>query len=368
MISGSFLIGTSWREGAVSLQFRALGNELARRGHQVVILVDQRNKEAERLVGNPKVYTWPSMRPTHFRDARFLWGVFGHHRPTCLLSNFGSVNLMILIGWLYGVKNRIAWQHTLSLQIDQDNHLPTWRLALLRKRKRLIYRLATCVVGVSKGVLDDLQNVFGVAGHRCRVFYNSLTDPFPGRQIDKRLSQSPRLVCAARFHHSKGQDVLIRALARLHQDLPRVTVDFLGDGPTRPECENLAGKLGLAKACRFLGAVTHQQVLASMSQADLTVVPSRSEAFGLVALESLAVGTPVVASAVGGLPEVVQNGLQGRLVPAGDPAALAETLKAVLGDPTGYSRMSELARVRFVDVFEQRRAVQAQADWLESLL
>jgi glycosyltransferase involved in cell wall biosynthesis len=145
-------------------------------------------------------------------------------------------------------------------------------------------------------------------------------------------------------------------------------VDFLGDGPTRPECETLARELGVTKSCRFVGVITHQEVLTAMSQADLTVVPSRCEAFGLVALESLAVGTPVLASAVGGLREIIQDDQQGRLVPAGDPAALAEGLKVLLNDPAGYSRMSEAVRKRFLTAFEQRQAVQTKADWLESLL
>ena len=365
MISRCYFIGVSWAETPVSHQFRALGRALAARGHRVVFLADQQNRAAEEPAGNPAVLTWPSKRPTRAADALFLIKLARRFKPDCLVANFGSVNVMLLAGWSAGVPRRIAWYHTLSSQISDDARVSRLRLGFLRWRKRLVYRFATNLVAVSEGARADLQRVFQTPAGRCRVFYNALADPLQGRTVQKGLSGRNVVACAGRFDHSKGQDVLIRALAL--PGMEEVRIEFLGEGPERAGCQALAASLGVAGACRFAGAVPHDQVLAVMSQADLTVVPSRDEAFGLVALESLAVGVPVVASAVGGLAEVVRHDQEGWLVPPNDPAALAASIQRALRTPALHAAASRSARARFLDSFVLGPAVEAQANWLESL-
>jgi len=105
-----------------------------------------------------------------------------------------------------------------------------------------------------------------------------------------------------------------------------------------------------------------------MRSATLTILPSRCDNCPLVIIESLAVGTPVIASRVGGIPEVVRDGIEGFLVPPDDPPSLATKLSHVLSDPVLLQQMRANARQRFLSQFEQRRAVEAQADWLESIL
>jgi glycosyltransferase involved in cell wall biosynthesis len=119
--------------------------------------------------------------------------------------------------------------------------------------------------------------------------------------------------------------------------------------------------------CSFAGQVEHAEVLKKMSTAVATVVPSRQEAFGLVNIESMAVGTPVVASAVGGIPEIIRDGLDGFLVPPESPEALANRLKMILSDSHLRREMRANARHRFLSEFEQRRSIRRQADWFEDL-
>jgi glycosyltransferase involved in cell wall biosynthesis len=113
--------------------------------------------------------------------------------------------------------------------------------------------------------------------------------------------------------------------------------------------------------------VEHGEVLRKMAAAMATVVPSRSEAFGLVNIESMAVGTPVVGSAVGGIVEIVRDGKDGFLVPPDDPSALATRLETVLTHPQLRRELSRRARERFLAEFEQSRSVREQADWQEAL-
>ncbi|MDE3019497.1 MAG: glycosyltransferase family 4 protein [Nitrospirota bacterium] len=145
------------------------------------------------------------------------------------------------------------------------------------------------------------------------------------------------LLCAARLDPIKGVDILVRAVA----DVPEVTVWVAGDGPERRHLGQMADSLGLAGRIRFLGNLPHRVLTERMHAADLFVLPSRSEAFGIVLAEAMDAGLPIVASRVGGIPGLVEadNGL---LVPPEDPAALAGAIRELLADP---GRRAAMARV-----------------------
>ena len=133
-------------------------------------------------------------------------------------------------------------------------------------------------------------------------------------------------------------------------------------------CRALAQRLGIADRCLFRGDVPHERVLERMSHAKLTVAPSRTEAFGLINVESLAVGTPVIASRVGGIPEIIRDGVDGWLVPPGDPLALAEKLGLLLRDDAMRREFGRNARQRFLETYEDSSVVRKQADWLDELV
>ena len=105
-----------------------------------------------------------------------------------------------------------------------------------------------------------------------------------------------------------------------------------------------------------------------MRAATVTILPSRSDNCPLVIIESLAVGTPVIGSRVGGIPEVVRDGIDGFLVPPDDPQALAAKLDLVLANAGLREKLRANARAGFLSRFEQREAVREQADWLEARL
>jgi glycosyltransferase involved in cell wall biosynthesis len=184
----------------------------------------------------------------------------------------------------------------------------------------------------------------------------------------KLLSADERedlLVCPGRFSPSKGQDVLISALALLPPSAAQTRVEFLGSGPTLEGLRQQARQAGVADRCLFTGSVAHDEVLRRMSRARATIVPSRDEAFGLVNIESLSVGTPVIASNVGGIPEIIRDGVEGFLVPSGDSKVLAEKIARLLPDCGLRERLGLNARQRFLNEYEDAAVVRKQADWLE---
>ena len=149
------------------------------------------------------------------------------------------------------------------------------------------------------------------------------------------------LLHASNFRHLKRVGDAVLALAEVLRTRPAVLV-LAGDGPDREGVEKLVGALGLERNVAFLGEKVHLGPL--FAQADLFLLPSEQESFGLAALEALSSGVPVVASDVGGLSEVVRDGETGRLVPARDPRALAWAVQELLSNEPRRAAMGRAAR------------------------
>jgi glycosyltransferase involved in cell wall biosynthesis len=155
-----------------------------------------------------------------------------------------------------------------------------------------------------------------------------------------------------RIAPNKGLPYLVDALAALDGNSARPLVLMGRDWGERPSLLERARARGVGDRVRFLGHVDDPaQYRGVIRRASALVLPSEWEAFGLVLLEAMAAGTPVVATAVGGVPEVLDEGRAGRLVPYGDPVALESALRAVVGDPDATRRLARAAseRVRSYD-------------------
>ncbi len=222
---------------------------------------------------------------------------------------------------------------------------------------RTLARLAHVHVAISRGLAAYLETSEGLAASGFEIVHYGIAagpepPPPPG---------APRLLCVGRLVPVKGHATLLRAFADVRAALPEATLDVVGDGPLRGELEQLAGSLGLERAVRFHGRVEPVGPLYESAQA--VVVPSLGEGFGMVALEAAERGRAVVASAVGGLPEVVRDGVTGLLVPAGDAPALAAALTALLGDPDRAAALGRAGRSRALAEFSLARC----ADRIDAL-
>jgi D-inositol-3-phosphate glycosyltransferase len=165
--------------------------------------------------------------------------------------------------------------------------------------------------------------------------------------------ETPVVLFAGRIQALKGPDVAIRALAMMENSKARLLVVGGASGiagrAQEEEMRLLAEELGLEDRVRFIAPQPHHLLSTYYRAADVMVVPSRSESFGFVALEAAACGTPVVASAVGGLTSLVDDGVTGVLVKSRTPAAFAGALDAVLNDPAMATSMSMAGAVASLD-------------------
>ena len=210
---------------------------------------------------------------------------------------------------------------------------------------------------MSRPLGDELARS-GVPPDRLHVVPNAWSgrdEPLPRDQAREALA-----VRAARFHvgwvgrltEEKGPDVLLAAL-RLLADLPLV-VSVLGDGRERARLETWAGKQGLGERVRWFG--NRPEAGRVFPAFDAFVLSSRTEGTPIVLFEAMATGAPIVATAVGGVPDVVSS-QEALLVPPDDPAALAEAIRRVSSDPAGAAARARRARERLARDF-------AVAPWL----
>jgi len=182
------------------------------------------------------------------------------------------------------------------------------------------------------------------------------TDRF--RPVTPTLPPEPgvrRILVPRRLFPKNGVEYLIRALPLAVRDEPGVQAILVGDGPERERLEALARELGVADRVRFLGGRPHGQMPGLLSSGEVAVFPSLMEATSVAALECMACGVPVVASRVGGLPEIVDREV-GRLAEPADPESLAHAIVDLLRDPE-LTEVGLRARARVVDHWSNARLV-----------
>ncbi len=358
-----FFITATFGDNSVFKYFRSLAGELARRDHRVILIVAGRRYDVVDRDGNPSILTWPSRRPTKLRDAAFLYSLIREYHPDCVIGNFAAVNLCALVGKICGVPNRIAWYHTISRAIEIDSALPKWKQSLLRLRKRWVYRYATRIIANSEAAAKDVQKVFGVAADKCMALPFLIPEP----EMRNDGVNSDKVVCVGRLYRSKGQATLIRAAKRIRESAPNVVIEFIGDGPERQNYEALAASLGVRDCCSFTGTLPLSDALARVASAAVSVTTSQNEALGLASVEAQAVGTPVVASAVDGITEVVIDGETGFLATPDDADAFAEKIVTLLKNGEMRRRFGLRAREHFEDIFSDKN-IARHADFFERLV
>jgi glycogen(starch) synthase len=170
------------------------------------------------------------------------------------------------------------------------------------------------------------------------------------------IPSGPRVVFVGRLVRQKGVHTLVEAAGRIRT--PGAQLVLVGDGPERATIEEHVKRLGLCDRVHVTGFVSHERVPAVFASADVLVLPSHYEELGTVLVEAVHAGLPVVASRVGGIPDVVEDGVTGLLVAPRDPGALATAVDRVLGDGALASRLGANATLRAPDYDLQRVGAQ----------
>jgi glycosyltransferase involved in cell wall biosynthesis len=253
---------------------------------------------------------------------------------------FGSNVWGTVLGRLAHVPVVVAHEHTWSFKGK-----PLRRFL----DRELVGRFADAFVAVSAEDRRKMIDVEGVDADKIRLIPNGIPEPEAGGGAEVRRelgvgTDDPLIGVVCELRAQKALEVLFEAALRLRDEFPALTVLVAGDGPERERLEAEVRRLGLEGTVRLLGI--RRDVPALLDALDVAVLSSDYEGSPLSVMEYMAAGLPVVSTRVGGVPELVEDGREGLLVPPRDPAALADAIRRLLRDQAEAERLGANGRVR----------------------
>ena len=218
---------------------------------------------------------------------------------------------------------------------------------------RFLVRSSDLVILPSNAYRTKFVEVFPFARHKTIFIHNGI-DASQFRVARNVTGSGPHhryILCIAALAEWKGVDVLLDAVAKILLADESLNLVIVGDGVMRQRLEAMAASLGISRRTRFLGALPGGEVAQLLQGCELLVVPSRAESFGIVVLEGMICKKPVIASAVGGIPEIIEHEISGILVEPDNPQALSEQIQRVLNDGDLRKRLAENGHSRVVERF-----------------
>ena len=320
-----------------------IARALVQRGHQVRVLVRGRGTpggtddegypfEMERMdVTQPR---WRRMLQTGFRlFAHLRWADVVYVNG--LLAETGFANRFLRKPAVARVTGDTVWELAGETGWTDAEFGPSGRGRLGREieQRRLPPRRALRhmrVIVVSSASLQRIVSSWGIKPSRIQVVPNAFVEaPARAGSWPECLATPHRLITVGRLTTWQGIDDLLVAIVPFDD----VGLLVVGEGPQRSSLESLARRLQLEQRVYFAGEMEREALIGAMRSSDLFVLNSRYEGLPSVMIEALAVGLPVVAAAAGGVYELITDGVNGRLVPVGDRAALRDAIRAALDDP-----------------------------------
>jgi phosphatidyl-myo-inositol alpha-mannosyltransferase len=327
--------------GGVQVHVRQLAECLIERGHEAIVLAPAEGRPHEpwvRVVGKPiRMRYQGTFAPICFSPASWkeVGNVLRTFRPDVVHAHEPTAPSR---GVLAALRAPVPVVATFHANVERSRLL-TASLPLLRP----VWRRLKVKLAVSEAARDFYQSRFGAG---IRVVPNGVdVDLFASGSPSPDLPPGRTMLWTHRLDPQKGFGVAVDAFAKLSLEFPDLWFVVIGEGRDRGMPERLPA--GVRARVLMVGTVPHEGLPAFHAGADLFIAPALGqESFGLVLVEAMAAGVPVVASDIAGYREVVRNDVDGLLVPPGDAAALTETVGRILRDPDLAKRLAEAGRAR----------------------
>lgn len=358
----TILIGISPFGNVISDYFKLFAEELKRRNYEVILIFDQ-NFEHSSWVNqeNIDIYSWPSKRPTKFSDFYFFLKLTLKYQPLMTISNFGSTNLMAIVSWMFRVKFRINYIHTQQRQLLLDSKEKKW-YHLLKFRKEIVYTLHTHFLTNSNGTRIEFYDQFPRLKIPCLVspYLLESREYFPKNQ-SRRYG---KILIVGRLSPSKGHKLLFKQFKYLFDFDPSWHLVLIGTGSEFSELQKLSLELGIADSVKFMGNMSNEAVCREFSSSIISISPSFSEAFGIVNVESMRAGTPIIMTKTAGGLDIIEEHINGEFMDKKNPYSLLEAVNRIMLNWDVYSKNS-------MDFYNKKfhgRNIAHQIDELEKFL
>lgn len=300
---------------------------------------------------------------------------FGSKNPLCVAK---AVNKLFHIVKYYHVDlihSHHRWTTVLSFLVSKVSKIPTIHNARNVFYDRRIFRrfAGQNIIAVSNSVKDNLVTYFNIHSDRIKVIHNG-TDISKSSAGEKKrvkedlcLKQDDRIIAViGRLSEQKGHKYLMKALPVVITKFPNMKVLFVGDGELRNSLQNQVARMNIKGNVLFCGSIDNVAPLIEITE--FTVLPSLWEGFSVAIVESLLLGKPVIASNVGGTPEVIEGNLNGLLVEAKDVGGLANAIIYMLSHPGEARKMGEKGREIAVKKFSLKRMLEEYKKYYIHLL
>jgi colanic acid/amylovoran biosynthesis glycosyltransferase len=267
-------------------------------------------------------------------------GVTHLHSHTCA----NSAILCMMARRLVGVP--------FSMTLNAD--IKIWGGAMCEK-----FEEAAFTIAITQSLLDQIRRDFPTVQSEQALLGRIGVDtrkwvPYPRPQWGEQAMRPFRVMTVARLHKSKGHDVLIQAVGELAAAGRDVTLDLIGAGPEREALERQVREGGLGDRVIFHGSLGEDQVIQHLRRADAFVLASRAEPLGVAYMEAMALELPTIGTAAGGVGEIITDGVDGLLVPPGDPRALAAAIVRVMDNTELAERLGCTGRRTIISRFDSR--------------
>ena len=373
------LLASPWPlefRGGVTVVLRMLGDGLIKTGNRVTYLLPTHGSKVEKTTDRISTsYAVPMRLPRISAHPLRGWIAFLLFFPlTCarltrilLREQIDVVNVHYFSEhWLYFLFLRVFMRFRLVVSVhgtDLEGIDGTRNLTTLERWHRQIDGIVFCSEASRRQSVGQGSRLY----QKSTVILNAieieaLPKPVPAGECGDYI------VCSGHLQEHKGQDILLRAFAEISDDFPHLRLELVGDGPMKDQLEALIQNLKLNGRVSLRGGLPREAALPIMQKAALTCVPSRRETFGLVLLESMAMEVPIVATRVGGIPEVVRDGSEALLSGSEDHKQLAQAIRRLLHDSQLRSDLIRRARARLFEMFTSERFMKDYRSYLKTLM
>lgn len=291
---------------------------MCRLGHEVVLVVDQggnMNLLDFKPHENLTIRTWPNFRPVGIKDYIFFHNLCRSFKPHVVLSQFSSNTIALLVSRLFPRTKFFVFWHTMQDQIRTDMKSSGLKYRLLMFRKNIVFRISDFYfLTNSQDLKKEISTIFPFYKLEPKVFYYLMPDPIRFRKIIPFSEREYCISFVSRLDKSKGHKDFLFAYAKLLSFFPALKLKIVGSGPELSNLTKVVSDLSIKDKVLFLGECNYSSVLSIMATSLIHVSNSKQEAFGMVNVEAISLGTPILANKVGGIKEILEPGINGEFI------------------------------------------------------